>query len=251
MLVFVMALQSPAVSRDWKRVAAMCERSLLSACRQTEPDFQVILVCNEKPPMTLQSPQLQIIEGDFAAPRTATERMSDKWTKLRQGCVVARAFAPCHIMLMDADDMVSRRLAAFCARQPDNSGWLMRRGYVHEEGSRWLLRRENFHLLCGSSCIVHCTPDELPSHAKENSDRFLVLNQGHTVIEQAFQGLGRPLLDLPFEGAVYEVGTGENDSGFSLKKWPGKKEFLRRLVNLRLLTPGLRAEFGIHNLTSA
>jgi hypothetical protein len=248
MLVFVMALQSPAASKNWERVSTLCERSLRSACAQTTDAFRIILVCTEKPKINFENPNLRIIEENFSTPRDAAGRMADKWNKLRLGCVAARAHAPCHVMLMDADDLVSRRLAAFCADYPESSGWLFRRGYVHEEGSRWLLRQNDFFRICGTSSIVRCKPDELPAHPKENSDRFLILKHGHTVIEDAMRREDRPFADLPFPGAIYEVGTGENDSGFSLKSWAGKKEFFKRLPNLRPITTALRAEFGIREL---
>jgi hypothetical protein len=246
MLVFVVALQSPQVSKDWHRVSALCEQTLRSMCNQTVADFRVILVCNERPQTSFFHPNLEIVEHDFALPDSNSHaRMNDKWLKLRHGCVIARQYAPCYVMIADADDFVSRRLAQFCRESPITNGWLFQKGYLYQENSRWLVQQNNFNTLCGTSAIVNCTPEELPSDPKQESKRFAVLNFGHTIIGPEMARRGRPLGELPFAGAIYRVGTGENDSGFDLRNWGSKKTWLRQWLNRVWLSNALRNEFGI------
>jgi hypothetical protein len=250
MLTFIVALQSPQTSKDWSRVSRLCERTLRSVCAQTCSDFHVFLVCNQRPDTTFSHPAITVIEEDFALPEPNTaSRMLDKWLKIRRGLMAARALAPAHIMITDADDCVSRRLAALAAKSPQAPGWSFKKGYIHDEGSRWLFLRRNFDRMCGTSAIVRLEPRDCPqSITLEPADPYFILTHGHGVIDDYFRDRGTPLAPLPFAGAIYITDTGENDSGTAYRNWRGKKMLLRKLTSGRLLTQGMRAEFGLYDL---
>lgn len=249
MIVFVVPLQSPAASRDWANVSRLAERTLRSVCRQSCSDFRVILVCNERPRGDYDHPALTVLERDFPLPGPTTEeRMGDKGRKLHHALVHARQWAPFHFMSVDADDCVSRRLAALSKDSPEAPGWFFEKGYMHDEGSRFLYLRENFHLACGTSHIARCTADDLPASLDDSEERFWPLKYGHTTLEQFLRGRGTPLAPLPFPGAIYITATGENDSGLALRNWRGARMLLSKLRHSRLLTRTVREEFGLYDL---
>ena len=249
MLIFVVALQSPKSSKNWSRVSALWERSLRSICAQSCPDFRVFLVCNERPSIAFTHPAVTIIEEDFPLPEPTTlSRMRDKWLKLKRGLIAARDFAPAHVMIMDADDCVSRKLAALAAKWPKARGWSFRKGYLHDEGSPWLFLLRNFDYVCGTSAMVRLEPADFPRLLDESIDPYFILRHGHGVIDDYFRERGTPLARLPFIGAIYVTDTGENDSGMAYRKWRGKKMLLKRLLYGRLLTRRIRAEFGYFDL---
>lgn len=249
MLIFVVALQSPRASRDWGLVCRLWERTLRSICAQTCGDFRVFLVCNEAPKIGFSHPAATVIEGVFPLPGPTTpERMQDKWRKLKQGLVAARPLAPAHVLIMDADDCVHRGLAAHCAAHPGEIGWRFYTGYVRDEGSRWLFLRRNFDVYCGTSAIVRVEKSDLPATPDEAIDPYFILTHGHGAIGEYLEKRRTPLHKLPFIGAIYNTATGENDSGFSLRGWRSRKVLLRKLLNSRLLTRGIRAEFGLYEL---
>lgn len=249
MLVFVVPLQSPESSKDWGRVSRLAVRALGSMCAQTSLEFRVILVCNRKPDGMFTHPNLTIIEEPFAVPASDREsRMIDKFTKLRRGFVEARPLAPCHHMLADADDCVSRRLAEWCAQFPDANGWYFKRGYVYDEGTRFAFGRDDFDLLCGTSVIARILPDEMPRSMEEPQKNFFFLTHGHPIVRDSMAQRGTPLEPLPFPGAVYVTGTGENDSGLTYSQWRSRRLLLQKMMNARLLTPGFRREFGLKRL---
>ena len=68
MLVFVIPVKSPLVSKSWNRFSKLFERCIQSVCNQTSPDFRVIVVCNEKPNTQFNHPHIQYIEVDFPPP---------------------------------------------------------------------------------------------------------------------------------------------------------------------------------------
>jgi hypothetical protein len=247
MLLFVVALQSPAASKSWLRVSQLFERTLRSICQQTSDQFRVFVVCNEWPNIVFFHPAITVIEEDFPVPSGArAERMVDKWRKLKRGMIAARRFAPAYVMFGDADDCVHRNLAKFVEQQPDTPGWCFTKGYLHHERSRWLYFYRRFHYICGTSAIVHCSEKDFPE-AMDAPEPF-ILRYGHGTICDYLQEQRTPLKPLPFVGAVYNLDTGENDSGFALRQWRGKRMFLKKIVNSRLLTARKRTEFCLYDL---
>ncbi len=108
-----MALKSPAASANWCTVQKLLQQTLTSVCNQDDPDFQVIVVCNHEPKLSRPVHRsVHFLVRDLPAPDVTAghETMVDKWTKLAHGLVLARNFSPDFVMLMDADDLVSRRL---------------------------------------------------------------------------------------------------------------------------------------------
>jgi hypothetical protein len=252
MLLFIVPLRNPSTCRDWPLVSRLCERTLRSLCQQTSPEFRVFLVCKERPQMEFSHPALTIIEEDFPDPGDEhLPREQDKWRKLKRGLIAARSFAAAHVMFTDADDCVHRDLAAVVAREPASAGWFFATGYMHEAGTRWLWRRREFHRFCGTSAMVRCEVADFPETMDDPTDSFRMLTYGHTAVHDFMLQRGTPLQGLPFAGAVYEVGTGENHSGFSLNDWKGKKIFLNKLFNSRPLTAGMRQTFGLYDVDAA
>ncbi len=249
MLVFIVPLQSPLASTDWGLVSALCERTLRSICGQTSGEFRVFLVCNEAPAIHFTHPALTIVEDDFPVPaRSTAARMFDKYEKLKRGMIAARHLAPCHVMYADADDCVHRGLAAWCGKYPAHPGWYIVEGYIYAEGSRWLLRRRDFDLICGTAAIVHCTEPDFPCEMTDAKADYFMIDRGHFEFRDPVRMLGRKLEPLPFPGAVYVTATGENDSGISLRHWRGKKMLIEKLLNTRPLTRRLREEYGLYGV---
>lgn len=250
MLTFVVPLQSPQASKDWALVSQLARRCLATLLNQTSDQFRVLLVCNEPPVDVPVDSRLTTIQRDFPLPGPVPEsRMADKWLKVRVGLVAVRELAPCHVMVVDADDCVSSRLAAYVSQHPDCPGWYFNRGYMHDEGARFIyLRPHGFDGVCGTSSIVRVEADELPTCEEGGREDNHILRGGHTQIRGEMEALGKPLLELPFAGAVYNLATGENHTGFSLAGWRSKKVFLQKLLRYRLLTRAIRQEFGLFEL---
>ena len=250
MLTFIMPLKSPAVCRDWSYVSRVAERSLKSVCRQSDGAFQLLLVCHRRPDTDFTHPSLTVIEEDFPVPGPSNEeRMADKSRKIWRGLVAARKNTPGHIMFVDADDCVSRRLASFVAAHPEGNGWFFDRGYLHDQGSRWVLRKRDFHLLCGTSHLLRCQPQDLPASVTERESDYWIGCHGHPEMASFMQTRGTPLAPLPFFGAVYNTATSESYSGTAMLKWRGRRVLLDKILNSRPLTATIRDEYGLYPVT--
>lgn len=154
-----------------------------------------------------------------------------------------------HVMVVDYDDLVSRRLASFAAKAPEAAGWYISDGYLFD-GSSLLERRSEFDELCGSSLIVH-SRHFYPANA-DNERMFVRYIYGsHKFIKTKLANLGDPLVALPFPGAMYRVGHAHATSGsqgvrqrlafISILRRP--RQSLERLRNMAYLNSSLRREF--------
>lgn len=260
MLTFVIPLVSRALCRNWEHACLLFERTVRSCCNQTIGDFSVVAVGHDRPRISCDSPKVRFVEVDYAfslqtadtieCPRWPLYEIQqvDKGRKLFRGVEEARRLGSSHVMLLDADDCVSRRLAEFVVGHPAEAGWYVSRGYSYVEGSRWVyVKRFNFQQECGSSHIFALRSLPVPEDPRYDRGfdyyRF-VINHAYIVGKMSQRGV--PLKCLPLAGAVY------TRSGVNLS--PGRqftgRSALRRALNSRPLTKRLRREFGLHPVAS-
>ncbi|MVA77089.1 glycosyltransferase family 2 protein [Auraticoccus sp. F435] len=249
MLAFVTSLRHPRNSNDYARVERLFHTTLESVTAQTSDDYVVVVVGNRKPSRPLPD-RVEFVKVEFPPPvwrrgaRTSRRAvLRDKGTKLVIGTLAARKHDPTHIMFFDADDFVSNRLAAHVSRHPTAHGWYVERGYVYSPERQVVARRREFHRRCGTSHIVRTDlyglPDTLDVDATQEElietlgDKVWRLFGSHLHSVEHLARQGTPLKPLPFPGAVYALGTGENHSGYEMKG-------IGRPVSARLA-----AEFGL------
>lgn len=243
MLVFIVPLKSAQKSSSWESVCALFQRCLQSICNQTCPDFRVIVVCNEKPAIAYQHPQIEYVQVEFPEPKEDNPiawGLTDKGRKVLKGLVAAQAYSPTHTMTVDADDCVSCRLAAYIRQHPEANGWYLRQGYKYIDTSDFLyLKRREFYRMTGTANILRYDLNEIPPHPEWNRGcGYYKFHINHQKIKAMMAERGTPLKPLPFPGAVYILGTGENMSGNE-----GNVSF--SWLNRKRLTPKLAQEFGL------
>jgi hypothetical protein len=232
MLVFLIAVMHPDFAENYDRVEGLLQRTLRSIDRQTDRDFRAIVVGNRVPAFALPD-SAEFVRVDFPPPAKSigwtAETGRDKGTKIAVGLLAARRHTPTHVMVVDGDDFVSAGLAAFVNRQPDANGWFVVDGYVYSDKHRVARRFRPFHLACGTSLIINPRLYDIPdlpatatqAELEEGFGSFAVheLLGNHQAALQHFSSLGRPLSALPFPGAVYTMGTGENWSARGLERF--------------------------------
>jgi hypothetical protein len=233
LIAFVTSLRHPLNSDDYPRVEALLQDTLRSLTAQDHPDFAVFVVGNKVPGFPMPD-KAHFVTVDFPppiltrGPRTPRDVFVwDKGTKIGVGLLAARAVAPDHVMIVDADDFVHRGLAGFVAQHPAAPGWVITNGYVYSRARQTFQRQRRFNRVCGTSHVVrydaYAVPDRLDAQASQAqvADGYgerlhHVLGAHHDAVTW-FSDNGMPLARLPFRGAVYQVDTGENHSGYSLR----------------------------------
>lgn len=263
MLVFIVPVKSRQIATSWAHVSRLFERCVRSLCNQTSPAFRVVVVCNERPEILFEHPAVSYVEVDFPAPiwkddADFTTRELDKGKKIYTGLIHARQLNPSHIMLVDADDCVSKHLAKFVSQHPESSGWVMDKGYEYEDGSRFIYRKKNrFHWKCGTAHIIRF--DLIEPLLNLPLEQLSWEHFYHKNIPQLAEKNNESLAFLPFEGAVYITDNRENIfyqkqrilKGFNfdlnrILRFQGRKLYER--MTSQPLTDAICNEFGIYAL---
>jgi hypothetical protein len=232
MLTFITAVRHPHNSVSYERVSRLLDATLHSVCRQTDPEFCVVVVCNELPSITIDDPRVQFVTTDFPPPSDQTggavdfnDGVIDKGSKLVLGVAAARVHNPDHVMFFDCDDLVHHGLAEFVNRSPTTAGWYSPSGYLHTVGTRFVQpMTTDFHLKCGSCDILRTDLIPVPSDLSISSSKETVIDSvgadtlyrlfathGHWPEYLATSGMH--LDPLPLPAAIWMIGTGENASG--------------------------------------
>ncbi len=238
MLVFLIPLKSKQVSKDWIHVTRLLERCILSILHQTSDKFKLIIVCHERPDITIEHPAISYLEVDFPPPVLGQANIigqmdRDKNQKMLLGVEYANQFNPSHVMFVDADDCVSYRIAEFVNQHPDMNGWFFDAGYVYEDGQdRIYYKRNNFYLMSGTSHIIN--------YALVRNMTSIYIDSGeplHQLVVDILASKKTPLEPFPFAGAVYIVQTGENINADQGADRSGREDVFASIKNMILKYP--------------
>lgn len=233
MIAFVTSLRHPLNSDDYPRVEALLQDTLRSLTAQDHPDFAVFVVGNKVPEFPMPD-KVHFVPVEFPPPTLTRGPGSprdvfvrDKGTKIGVGLIAAREIEPDHVMIVDADDYVHRGLAGYVAQHPNAPGWAVTKGYVYSRARQTFRHQRKFNRACGTSHVVrfdaYQVPDGLDTQASQAQvanaygERLREVLGAHHDAVSWFARHGFPLARLPFRGAVYQVDTGENHSGSTLR----------------------------------
>lgn len=257
MLSFIVPLKSSQVSRSWETVSQLFERSIRSICSQTSSEFQVIVVCHEKPITDFSHPNLTYIQVNFPIPNQEYKSKEfDRTRKILKGIfAIKEQKDSSHIMVVDADDCISQNLAAFVNKNSQENGWFFNQGYYYCENNQFIrIMRKGFDRYCGTSNIIRENLYEFSSSMEEDKLVEYVYNYyRHREIRDTLYQKGIILKSLPFKGAIYITDNGENIyHGIETKKknisWKSRIFRLKSLLDNRLLTTEIRHEFGLYDI---
>lgn len=263
MLLFIIPVKSRKAATSWSELCKLFERSLRSVCNQTSSEFRVIVVCNEKPSINFHHPNVKYLEVDFPVPAADYgSKVEDRAKRVVAGILAGKELQPTHVMSVDADDCISKQIAAFVNQHKPKNGWFVNSGFEYEEGNKKIsIRKKDFHRLCGTCNIINYQlfnlPEKmLPYDQLTGYDRFL---GGHPLAKGDLAERGTPIEPLPFPGAIYiRDKAGESVSlqeplSAKLKRNPketlhGLKKFVLAPFNEKVLTDEIREEFGLYPL---
>lgn len=232
MICFTIALRSPLNTNNWEGVLADFNSTLRSVFNQTCDEFRVYVGCNEIPQLEEEyDDRLIFVTADLPLPRNWTECCRDRsWKLLMCAQKIKQDFfsdpsSPTaqrgvFVFPLDADDLVSCRIARWCHDHPDANGFKSPTGYRWVKGQRHVLVTPYYG---GTMNIMKLyaddLPDEIPDHSLCHtteisiamSKRYPIRWIDHQVADK-FAALGRPFEKLPFRSTVYVLGTGANIS---------------------------------------
>ena len=232
MLGFVTTVRHPLNSISYERVERLLEATLRSVCRQSDPDFCVVVVHNQLPKVHVADNRVHFVQVGFPAPseeRTSridfSAHLRDKGTKYAVGIATAQELGADHIMFFDADDLLHNGLAKWSNEHPGHAGWYSPTGFIHTVGTSHVqFVPLDFHRKNGSTSIVRLDLLGIPNGISRSLTQDDIVRQVgvHTIDEMmgrhgGWQDFlapqGRFMEPLPFPAAIWEIGTGENHSG--------------------------------------
>lgn len=261
MLYFVIPLRDAGTTANWRRVCLLLERTLASAAGQAQGRWRILLLCHTRPEGISLPQGCEVLPMSFAPPAITPQddrdrrlwlMHTDKGRKLLHGLAVARADAGSYVMFLDADDLVSCRLAQHVETHTGAPGWYMETGYRMDERFRhFVYWRRSFYHECGSSYIIRSDLAPCPERLDDTldlSDYYVRRYVVHAYVKDDLAKRGTPLAPLPFRGAIYTF-NGENFYAGEHRR-PDRlwRTVARGLLKGRWITRRLRAEFGIRPL---
>lgn len=258
MIIFLTTVRNPQNSVDYQRVEDLLARTIRSVCNQTNRDFRFIVVCNQVPQFSVPV-EVDFVKVDFPPPSGSkgsemniSDSRRDKGTKAFIGLLHARQYKPSHVMFIDADDLISNRIAEYVNIHPQGNGWYLQEGYLYGDGGILIRKTNQFHMKCGSAHIIKWDLLNVPADASLQMSQAEVLDQvdkvflkkvlsTHRETVNYFGELGLPTKPLPFPGAIWILDTGENRSGKSLMSigYPASKH-VQHEFNLEIPAVTLR-----------
>jgi hypothetical protein len=230
MITFITSIRHPLNCNSYDEIGRLLSQTLLSVLNQRDQDIRIIVVCNKIPPMFIEDDRVEFIIVDFEPPSTHNGPVTglaacrrDKGSKYIVGLIHAKQYKPDHIMFFDADDYIHCGIAAYCNARPTEPGWFIDKGYAYRDGGLTYTELDRFNKNCGTSLIFRfdLLDSFIPANLETSSslaqilayvdEEFLTKILGaHPFAVDYFATRGHQLKPLPFRGAIYVRGTGEN-----------------------------------------
>lgn len=267
MIGFVVPITPKNHSKDWRLANLMLERTVRSICNQTSRNFRLIIVYNDKPEIEFTDDNIQYIHYSFPeitvpqisdfdfmsqwfAPEYA-ERMMDKSRKITLGCKVAKELGCTYLMAVDSDDMISNKIAEYVNQNLNTkiAGWRISKGYLYNEGSRFIIKNDRIWAMNGSTHIIREDLIEIPNFESDFKLFSYNLFQQHPYTFQRITDFrNEKLSDFPFFGTVYLIHNfnySQIDKILSANKM---KQFVKLLLRGKFLSQKIKEEFGIYQI---
>lgn len=233
MIIFVIPLKAEAASSDWEGCVKRFKQTICSCVNQTNPNFRVLVSCDQKIDLEIEDKRVEfLVSKDIPVPKTWEEKVRNKsWKQLIAAIRIREILLEqerpedgIYVMPVDADDLVSSRLAQFAEDYPNENGFVSEYGYVWHEGTRYMQVYKDMHRYCGSCNAIKMYLDDLPEMipfsveqcydpdiCRKLTDQYII-RRDHGKIVDIYSAKGKPFAVCPFPTTIYRLSTGDNIS---------------------------------------
>src|SRR5271156_3380473 len=222
-LTFVIPVRHQDTAKDWQLVKRHLSETIASISCQDTDGWKAVIVANHGADLPALPKYFEVKRVDFPPaqrldPVTANKELLydvirvDKGHRVLAGMLHAGEMG--HVMVVDNDDLVSRRLTSFVAANQSVNGWYFRDSYVWDDGGKILYLFTDFSRICGTSHIIRADLYQLPLSLETADETFNKKMLGsHSFLHDHLDQLGNTLLPLPFPGAIYRTNHAESGIG--------------------------------------
>lgn len=236
-IVFITSIRHPKNSNDFGRVLELLTTTLKSVCSQTDPEFRVIVVCNDVPTIEFSDPRIVYHKVDFLPPSEVAASnipfaafTRDKGSKILAGFLLALKFEPQYVFSIDADDWISRHIVEYLHSQPTHPVWYVDGGFLADRQTLRVRRKHGMNRYCGSTFIYkpsflietgqikptineHSSQEDLVNAVSDYFFQSVLANHSNSHKFALEQGVKPKPIGL--RAVCWVVGTGENHSGMT------------------------------------
>lgn len=247
MLGFAISLRSKRTTTDWDRAVLLLSRTLDSVLNQTSRDVRAVVGCHEYPDaLSIADDRISFEQVDYPPPIYKDEWVVDKQRKREIATLSAYRMGCTYVMPLDADDLVSNRLAEFVLGQGAEFGYIVEKGYEYSFERDCFSYAPRLSRVCGSCGVFRWQEGDLPKTPWEPGDFAYreQVNTPHPGWKRRNQEVNRPLVPIPFPAVTYVVETGQNISVLKGAVGPRRK-LVRRFMPTVRNDAALRKEFGL------
>ena len=257
---FAIPLISKRNSRNWQITLDLLSDTLNSALNQSDPNFMILLCCNDAIDIPLLKDRRLIVSiiTDPATPddeqASVDIQLKDFGHKKNILTQLAEDHNASYLMYLDADDLVHHDLVKWVREADPTYGCILRSGLIMDYISRKYITIpgqhigvSHFDILCGSSIIL-----TLPEAENRQADwPAQYMSKGHHFARQCFIDSGCAAVDINECAVIYTVNASVNLTDYDRKQWGGSK-FRQQIVN-EIAAHGmefnaaLKAEFSLGN----
>lgn len=267
MLGFIVPIKSKAVSKDWDYELKLLERTARSICNQTNDNFKMFIVYNEKPEINFTHENIIYVKypHEFVSAdkiedydsyvkkyynKDYAEKMLDKGKKISYGCKIAKEYDCNYLMAVDSDDLVSNKLVDFVQQheKKENAGWRIKKGFIYEEGKLYVTKSNKIYGINGSTHIINSDIVKTPDF-KQNIFWNFNLFEAHGYTKNRLIDFHNATLgEIEFCGIIYIVHKNNYSNISKITSRLTLKNIIKKIIRGRLVTNKLSKEFGLYTI---
>lgn len=210
-VVFGTPLRAKSTPQNWDVIQGNLDHTIEAVFAQTTSHYHMV-ICGHDQPKLPDSKKISWLQADFPLPTDAAAGSADKARKhLRNIEFCFKKFPDgFYYMMLDADDLVSPRLASYILEDDNRAGYYVDKGYAFdaETGAFAPMDPSNkrpFYKSCGSCAAIWFAAD-----AHDHYRDFFALMRVHGEIPAAFEKAEIPLTAIPFHAVIYILNHGAN-----------------------------------------
>jgi hypothetical protein len=223
MLGFIIPFRQKSTSKNWPYHSALLKRTLISACAQTNDEFKVFVVFTDMPECEFAHPKITYVHYPYPFLNfnkivieeinkkqneniTYIENAMDQGRRTLYGARFAIEAGCTYIMSLDADDLVSNKLAYFVSKNSKGkpAGWYIDKGYVYVEGRSYVHRQPSgMSDINGSTNIVRKDLVPAPNFESHRISDFNFFAAHSWLKFRIFDLFKESLAKLPFYALIY------------------------------------------------
>jgi hypothetical protein len=250
---FSIPLMGRRNEQGWKVACSTLANTLNSIRRQTDPEFEVVITGHERPDIDeMDDRRITFIEAGFQKPTDPSRYSQDKYKKRATNILHIKKQGAGYVMMLDADDLVSRNLVRYIREQDAPYGYTLRKGYALDYSSGVIAPVPgawpcSFNKLCGSCTVLYLTPGDIGSSLQDMHESFYGrFRPPHSKWEETAMLAERPLHPVSFPAVVYVLNTSLNTSWILTKKKDKEQTSTAKISKHRLLvSPDMIDEFSL------